>query len=99
GSVGFANGASSLITEPDAVEDDVASGGDLDRVFPLGDVDGRVEVLEDPVEERERGLDVKADAEQRADREEEPRLHGGEGEDRRDRDRAAEDGAAKPVDR
>jgi hypothetical protein len=75
------------VAEPDAVVDDVARRGDLDRVLPLGDVDGRVEVLEDPVEERERGLDVEADAEQRADREEEPRLQRGERDDRRDRDR------------
>ena len=52
------------VAEPHAVEDDVAGRGDLDGVLPLGDVDGRVEVLEDPVEERERGLDVEADAEQ-----------------------------------
>src|SRR4051794_26749479 len=87
------------VAEPDAVEDDVAGCGDLDWVLSLGDVDGRVEVLEDPVEQRERGLDVEPDAEQRADGEEEPRLQRGERDDRRDRDRAAEDGAAEPVDR
>ena len=41
---------------------------------------GVVEVLEDAVEERERGLHVERDAEQRADREEEARLQGGEGD-------------------
>ena len=52
------------VAEPDGVENDVARVGDLDRIFPLGDVNRCVEVLEDPVEERERGLDVEADAEQ-----------------------------------
>ena len=45
------------------VEDDVARLGGLDRA--LLDVDRLVEVLEDAVEERERGLDVEPDAEQR----------------------------------
>src|SRR5204862_3513053 len=86
------------VAEPDAVVDDVAGRGDLDGVLPLGDVDGRVEVLEDPVEERERGLDVEADAEQRDDRVEETRLQSGERDDRRDRERAAEEGAGVAVD-
>ena len=60
------------------VVDDVAGLDRVERIRLLGDVDGLVEVLEDPVEERERGLHVEADAEQRADREEEARLQRGE---------------------
>jgi hypothetical protein len=52
------------VAEPDRVENDVARVGGLDRIFPLGDVDRCVQVFEDAVEERERGLDVEADAEQ-----------------------------------
>ena len=51
------------------------------------DVDRQVEVLEDPVEQRARGLDVDADVQQRADREEQPRLQRRERDDGADRDR------------
>ena len=62
------------VAEPDAVEGDVAGVDPLERVGLLDDVDRLVEVLEDPVEERERGLHVEPDAEQRPDREEQTRL-------------------------
>ena len=77
------------VAEPDVVEDDVAGLRHRDRVRLLLDVDRLVEVLEDAVEERERGLHVEADAEQRADREEEPRLQRRERDEHRDRDRRA----------
>ena len=63
---------------------------------------GLVEVVEDPVEERERRLHVEADAEQRADREEQPRLQRRERDERRHGDRVRsvrEREAAEPVDR
>ena len=47
----------------------------------LGHVDGQVEVLEDAVEQRQRRLDLDAHAQQRLDREEQPRLQRGEGDD------------------
>ncbi len=77
-----------LVAEPDVVERDVAARP-LDRVRPLDDVDGLVEILEDPVEERERALHLELHAEQAADREEEPGLEGREGDERADRDRVA----------
>ena len=65
------------------------------------DVDRQVEVLEDALEQRERGLQVDADAEQRLDREEEPRLQRGEGDDacrsRRRRRRARRTGTRAPA--
>ena len=84
------------------LEGDVAGLGDAERVGLLRDVHRLVEVLEDPVEERERGLHVEPDAEQRADREEEPRLQRRERDQRGDRDRgraAREREPAEPVDR
>ena len=89
------------VAEPDTVEDDVPRPRDRDRVGLLLDVDRVVEVLEDPVEERERRLHVEADAEQRADREEEPRLQRRERHEHRDRDRVRsvrQRQAAEPVD-
>jgi hypothetical protein len=52
------------VAEPDLVEDNVAGLGDVERSGLLVDVDRLVEVLEDAVEEGERGLHVQADAEQ-----------------------------------
>ena len=75
------------VAEPDVVEDDVAGRPTAMRVRLLLDVDRLVEVLEDPVEQRERGLHVEPDAEQRADREEQPRLQGRERDQHRDRER------------
>src|SRR6478672_7915521 len=75
------------IAEPDAIEDDVPGLADGDRIRLLLDVDRLVEVFEDPVEERERGLDVQADAEQRADREEQTCLERGESDQQRKRHR------------
>ena len=71
------------------LERDVASWA-LQRPRSLLDVDRVVEVLEDAVEERERGLHLEPDAEERADREEEPRLQGRECDDRADRNGAGE---------
>ena len=90
------------VAEPHVVEDDVAGLRDRQRVGLLLDVDRLVEVLEDPVEERERRLHVEPDAEQRADREEQPRLQRRERDERRDVDRvraARERKPAEPVDR
>ena len=80
------------VAEPDALEAHLAEHlrrAQLDRVLGLDDVDRQVEVLEDPVEQGERGLDVGADAEQRLDREQQPRLERREGDDGADRDRRA----------
>ena len=55
-----------VVAEADALEAHLAEhllGAQLDGVGGLDDVDRQVEVLEDAVEERERGLDVGADAE------------------------------------
>ena len=75
-----------VVAEPDVVEGDVAPRT-LDAARPLDDVDRLVEVVEDPVEQRERALHLELHAEQAADREEEPRLQGREGDERADRDR------------
>ena len=56
----------------------------VERPRSLDDVDRLVEVLEDAVEERQRALHLELDAEQAADREEEPRLQ------RRERDEDAD---------
>ena len=52
-----------LVAEPDMVEGHVASRR-IERPRPLFDVDRVVEVLEDAVEQRERGLHLERDAEQ-----------------------------------
>ena len=85
-----------VVAEPDVVEDDVAGLRDRERVGPLLDVDRLVEVLEDPVEERERRLHVQTDAEQRADGEEQPRLQRRERDERRDVDRVRAAASASP---
>ena len=77
------------VAEPDVVERDTPLGP-RQRTRPLLDVDVQVEVLEDAVEQRQGGLDVERDAEEGADREEEPRLQGGERDERGQRDRARE---------
>ena len=63
----------------------------------LDDVNRLVEVLEDPVEERERALDVELNSEEAADREEQASLQRRERDDRPDRDRgrAARDRPAR----
>ena len=66
------------VAEPDVVEDDVTGSRSGERVRLLDDVDRLVEVLEDAIEERKRGLHVQPDSEQRPDREEQPRLQRGE---------------------
>ena len=75
-----------LVSEPDVLERDVAARP-LDRPRPLDDVDRLVEVLEDPVEQRERALHLELDAEQAPDREEESCLQRRERHERADRDR------------
>jgi hypothetical protein len=53
--------ALALVAEGDALEAhlaDDARGAQLDRILGLDDVDRQVDVLEDPVEQRERGLDI-----------------------------------------
>src|SRR5206468_1572295 len=61
------------VAERDALERDVATTGpERDGVRLLVQVDRQVEVLEDAIEEGERGLDVDPDVEQLPDREEEP---------------------------
>ena len=52
------------VAEPDVPELDVAGSVERLRIGTLLDVDRLVEVLEDPVEERERGLHVEPDPEQ-----------------------------------
>ena len=58
------------------------------RIGRIGDLVLQLEVLEDAVEERERALDLDLDVEQLAEREEEPALQRGEGDDGADRWRA-----------
>ena len=76
-------GPACVVAEPDAVERDVAGACECARIGRLDDVDRLVEVLEDPVEERERRLHVEPDAEQRSDGEEEAGLKCGERHQRR----------------
>ena len=57
------------------------------RVGRVGDLRLQVEVLEDAVEQRQRALHLDLDVEQLAEREEEPRLERGEGDDVADRGR------------
>jgi hypothetical protein len=86
------------VAEADALERHLAPylvGRQLARALPLLDVDRQVEVLEHPLEQRERALHVDADRQQRLDREEEPRLERGEGDERPDRDRGAAAGHAE----
>ena len=64
-------------------------GPQLDRLLGLDDVDRQVQVLEDAIEQRQRGLEVGPDAEQRLDREQQPRLEGRERHHGPDRDRPA----------
>ena len=72
-----------LVPEPHVVELDLAPDvRELLRVGRVGDLVLQVEVLEDPVEQRERRLHVGGDLEHRADREEEPRLQRGERDQR-----------------
>src|SRR5919205_505517 len=88
-----------VVAERDVLEAHVAAHRrrvEHDGVLPVEDVDLEVEVLEDAVEEGQRALDVQADAEQRLQREEEPRLQGGEGDHGADRDRLAAGGDALP---
>ena len=71
------------------------------RARRLVDVDVEIEVFEDALEQRERGLDVDADREQLPDREEEPRLQGRERDQGADRDGVGAVGeaeAGEPVD-
>ena len=89
------------VAEPDVVVDDITRPALENRIRLLVDVDGLVEVLEDPVEERERGLHVQADPEQRSNREEEPGLEGRERDQQRNRHRvraARQEETAEPVD-
>ena len=57
-------------------------------VWVVLDLDGQVEVLEDAVEQRQRALQVDLHVEQRPEREEQPALEGGEGDDVTDRRRS-----------
>ncbi len=79
--------ASSLVLEPDVLEAHLAAHV-AELAAALAQVDRQVEVLEHALEQRHRGLDVDADAEQRLDRPEQPRLQRREGDQRADRDRA-----------
>ena len=85
-----------VVAEADVLERDVAARR-LERPRALVDVDRLVEVLEDAVEERERALHLDLDAEEAADREEQPRLQGGEGDERADRDRAVPRACDQPA--
>ena len=75
-----------VVAKPDGVELDLAARC-RERLGALDDVDPLVQVLEDAVEERERALHLDLHAEQASDREEEPGLQCGEGDERPDRDR------------
>ena len=54
---------------------------EVDRVGRVDDLGVQLEVLEDPVEQRERALDLDLDVEQLAEREEQPALERREGDD------------------
>ena len=56
-------------------------GSRVDRVGRVGDLRVHREVLEDPVEQGERALDLDLHVEQLAEREEEPALEGRERDD------------------
>ena len=71
-----------VVAEPDVLEAHLAAHVARARRRPRArDVDRQVEVLEDAVEQRERGLDVDADRQQRLDREQQARLQRGERDD------------------
>ena len=71
-----------------------------DRRRALVDVHRQVQVLEDPVEQRQRGLHVDLHVQQRHDRAEQARLERREGHHGPDRDRRADPRlAGEPVDR
>ncbi len=57
------------------------------RIRRVGDLVRHLQVLEDPVEQGQRALDLDLDVEQLAEREEEAALQRGEGHDRADADR------------
>jgi hypothetical protein len=81
-----------VVAERDALEAQLAAHRpriELDRARALLDLDRQVQVLEDPLEQRERALQVDPDREERLQREEEPRLEGSEGHHGADRDRLA----------
>lgn len=65
------------VAKAHVLEADVALdllGRQLERAVALGHIDRQVEVLEDPLEQGQRALDLDADRQQRLDREEQPRL-------------------------
>src|SRR6202035_132001 len=76
------------VAEPDVSQANVAACPSLDgyRASPLGDVNGQVEVLEDPAEQLKRALDVDAHAEELDGGPEELLLQRGEGDQGADRD-------------
>ena len=67
-----------------------------DRVRSVGDLRRHVEVLEDAVEQRHGRLDLGGDLQHRPDREEQPRLQRGEGDDRPGGDRVGVPDSSHP---
>ena len=89
-----------LVAEPDVIERDLALhvvAIERARAVVLIDVDFEIEVLKDAIEQRQRCLHVDADAEQRTDREEDPRLDRGERDERTDADRTPAVGNRQPT--
>ena len=75
------------VAEADPLEADLAAHGgrvDGDRVLGVVDVDGQVQVLEDPAEQRHGGGQRDADVEQLHERAEQRALQRGEGDQRAD---------------
>ena len=78
------------VVERDVLEADLAAhrrAVHRDRIGRIDDLGVHLEVLEDPVEQRQRALDLDLDPEQLTEREEEPALERGEGDDRAGRRR------------
>ena len=100
GRLGFLGGggvAEGEILEPDLTQHLV--GAQLHRVGILDDVDRQIQVLEDAVEQSQRGLHLGPHPQQRLDREQQPDLQRGEGDDGADRDGVAEERLpGQPVD-